>query len=258
MSQTVQRAIEVLEYVSAGPRSLGEVADHCGVHRSTALRLLQTLTAGGLAHRRPDGRYGVGYRLVGLAERAREQLDLRAIAHPHLVTLMNRSGHTTHLAALEGSDIIYVDKIEPTGSVRLYSEIGKPVPLHTASAAKAVLANLPRERALRLLDDWDYHVYTSTTITSQAALLEDLDRAARRGWAVDDGEFEDFVNCIASPIRAATGDVIGAVSMTALRAISDLAKLELLLPDLLAATTAISKELGWVPPTNDSSTPPPA
>jgi len=246
MAQTVERAIEALEYVSASPRTLGEVANLLGVHRSTALRLLQTLTDGGLTRRRPDGRYGVGYRLVGLAQRAKEQFDLQALAHPHLASLTGICGFTTHLAALDGVHIVYVDKVEPAGSVRLYSQIGKPVPLHTASAAKAVLANLPRERTLELLDGWTYTRYTATTITSQNALLDELDRTQKRGWAVDDGEFEDFVNCIAYPIREETGRVIGAVSITALRAISDLTKMKILLPDLLRTSEAISRELGWV------------
>ncbi len=137
MAQTVSNAIEILEFVSARPRTLGEVAHLLGVPRSPALRLLQTLTTGGLTRRRPDGRYGIGYRLVGLAQRAKDQFDLQAIAHPHLAALTAISGFTTHLAALEGADIVYIDKVEPSGSVRLYSEIGKPVPLHTASAAKA-------------------------------------------------------------------------------------------------------------------------
>ena len=246
MAQTVSNAIEILEFVSAGPRTLGEAADLLDVHRSTALRLLQTLTTGGLTRRLPDGRYGIGYRLVGLAQRARDQFDLQALAHPHLATLTGISGFTTHLAALEGVNIVYIDKVEPKGSVRLYSEIGKPVPLHTASAAKAVLANLPRERTLALLEGWEYSTYTPTMITSKAALLAELDRAQRRGWAVDDGEFEDFVNCIAYPIRTDSGEVIGAVSITALRAISDLAKLEALLPDLIRTCEAISREVRGV------------
>lgn len=246
MAQTVSNAIEILEFVSSGPRTLGEVADLLDVHRSTALRLLQTLTSGGLTRRRPDGRYGIGYRLVGLAQRATDQFDLQALAHPHLAALTGITGFTTHLAALEGVDIVYIDKVEAKGSVRLYSEIGKPVPLHTASAAKAVLAHLPRERTLALLEGWEYRVYTSTTITSQAALLAELDRAQRRGWAVDDGEFEDFVNCIAYPVRDASGGVVGAVSITALRAISDLTKLEELVPDLIRTCEAISREVRGV------------
>lgn len=246
MAQTVSHAIKILEFVSGGPRTLGEVAQLLDVHRSTALRLLRTLSDGGLTRRRADGRYGLGYRLLGLAQRAADQFDLRALAHQHLTELTGVTGFAVHLAALEGVHIVYVDKVEPAGSLRLYSEIGKPVPMHTASAAKAVLASLPREHTLQLLEGWEYTPYTPTTITSQDAFLEELDRTQKRGWATDNGEFEDFVNCIACPVRDESGHVVGAVSITALRGIADLAKLESLLPELIKTAAAISRELRGV------------
>jgi DNA-binding IclR family transcriptional regulator len=247
VSSTVQRAIDILEHLSDGQRSLSEVADHLGVHRSTALRLLQTLTEGGLARRGPDGRYGFGYRLAGLAQRAKEQFGLRNVAHSHLVELRDKWRHTIHLAALEGQDIVYVDKVEPAGSVSLYSEIGKPVQMHTSGVSKAILAFQSPERVGDLLRRCHFEQFTPTTITNLDAFLAELDRTAERGWAVDDGEFESFINCIAAPIRAETGAVAGAVSVTALRAQADLDRLQTVLPDLLDTATRISKELGWAP-----------
>jgi len=246
MAQTVSHAIKTLEFVSGGPRTVAEVARLLDVHRSTALRLLRTLSEGGLTRRRADGRYGIGYWLVGLAQRAEDQFDLRILAHQHLIDVTGDTGFAAHLAALEGVNIVYVDKVEPTGSLRLYSEIGKPVPLHTASVAKAVLAMLPREHTLQLLEGWEYKRYTPTTITSRAAFLEELDLTKKRGWAVDNGEFEDFVNCIACPVRDEGGQVVGAVSLTALRGVADLSRLEGMLPEVIKASAAISRELRGV------------
>jgi DNA-binding IclR family transcriptional regulator len=244
MSQTVQRAIAILEFVSEAPRSLGEVAEHLDVHKSTALRLLQTLVDGGLVRRGEDGAYGVGYRLAGLAQVALDQFDLRAIAHPHLVALGKLTRHTVHFAALEDDRIVYVDKIDPVGAVRLYSQIGKPVRLHTAGAGKAVLAFLPADREAALLRDHEFERFTDTTITSAAAFQQELAEIRERGWAIDNGEFEDFVNCIAVPVRGATGAVFAAVSVTALKAQADLTDLQRLLPDLRHTADTISKELG--------------
>jgi DNA-binding IclR family transcriptional regulator len=241
----VQRAIDILEFVAEHPRSLGDVAGHLAVHRSTALRLLQTLGEGGLVRKTPDGRYAVGYRLAGLAQLAVRQFDLLAVAHPHLVALGEKTGHTIHLAALEGKNIIYIDKVEPASTVRLYSQIGRPVPLHTSAVSKSILASLPREQALALLDGCRFDVYTENTITSAAELLRELDEFAGRGWACDDGEFEDFVNCVAAPIHRETGAAVGAVSVTSLKALADLNSLVELVPDLLATASTISRELGW-------------
>lgn len=245
MSQSIQRAIEILEYVSVQPRTPSDVGAHFAIHRSTALRTLQTLTESGLTRRREDGRYGVGYRLAGLANVALEQFDLANIAHPHLQALGASCGHTVHLAAVEGQSIVYADKIEQAGMVRLYSQIGHPVTIHTSGVGKAILAYREPAFVEHLLNSTDFATYTSTTISSREEFLKQLAEVRKQGYAVDDGEYEDFVNCVAMPLRDATGQVTGAVSITALKARATMPDLVQLLPALEATTTTISEELGW-------------
>lgn len=248
MSQTVRRAVEVLEYISGAPRSQMDVGEHLGVHRSTALRLLEPLVEGGLARRLPDGRYAVGYRMAGLAQLAKEQFGLREVAGPHLRALGAGCGHTVHLAVLEGDTIVYADKVEPPGTVRLYSQIGRPVTLHTAGVAKAILSHLDGDRARAMLANCDFARHTAHTLTSPDSYEQALETTRERGWAVDDGEFEDYVNCIAVPVRDAVGEVVAAVSVTALKARADLAALKSeVLDDVTATAETISKELGWRP-----------
>lgn len=245
MSQSIHRAAEILELVSVEPRTQTEVAAHLGVHRSTAMRMLQALTETGLTRRHADGRYGVGYRLSGLARTAGDQFDLANIARPTLAALGRDCRHTLHLAALDGDRIVYADKIEQPGMVRLYSQIGQPVVLHTAGVSKAILAY--REPALveRMLTGHEFTRYTDTTITSREAFDGELERTRERGWAVDDAEYESFVNCIAMPIRDAGGDVIAAVSITALRASAELSALEEWRDRLSEVVQAISYDIGW-------------
>ncbi len=247
MSQTVARAIEILEFVSRRPRTAAEVGEHLGVHRSTALRLLQTLTEGGLARHHADGRYGVGFRLAGLAQLALEQFDLVSVARPYLEALAERCGHTVHLAELTADRIVYADKIDGIGTVRMYSRIGAPVSLHTAGVGKAILARLPAERVARLLAGHAFDRHTATTLTTRDAFLAELGATRERGYAVDDGEFEDYVNCVAAPVRDASGQTVAAVSVTALKARADLTALRDLVPALLGTADSISKELGHRP-----------
>lgn len=247
MSQSIERAAVVLEHVSVRPRTQSEIAEILGVHRSTALRILQTLTETGLARRRSDGTYGVGYRLTWFASLASEQFELRDLARPRLAELGAECGHTVHLAVFEGDRIVYADKIEQPGTVRMYSQIGQPVRLHTSGVSKAILAHVDRETLDRMLDGYDYERFTSTTVDSRSAFDAELQLVRERGWAVDDGEFEDFINCVAMPIRGADGQVNSAVSITALRAQANLAELERLLPRLAQVTEGISKSIGWRP-----------
>jgi DNA-binding IclR family transcriptional regulator len=247
MSQSIQRAAEVLEYVSLRPRTQTEVAEHLNIHRSTALRILGTLTECGLTRRREDGGYSVGYRLAGLAQLAIEQFDMAGVARPHLRALGDECTHTVHLAAMEGSGIVYAEKIDQPGMVRLYSEVGQKVCLHTAGVAKAILAFQPATLVDAMLATTDFARHTDTTITSAERYREELAAVAERGWSVDDGEYEDYVNCVAMPVRDASGQVTAAVSITALKARATLEDLERLLPRLTEVTTTISKELGWRP-----------
>lgn len=236
-----------MELLAVQPQTLGSVAEAMEVHRSTALRLLQTLVEGGFARKLPDGRYSLGYRTLGLAERARDQFNLRSIGHRHLAALTAKTRCTTHLASLEGGTIYYVDKVEPTDSPRMLSSIGARVSLHTAAAAKAILAFQSPEVLDALLDGWDYQPHTSTTLADRAALETELAQVRERGFSVDNREMEDYVNCIAVPVRSATGEVAAAISVTALAVIRNLDSLRDSLPDLKATATAMSRDLGWLP-----------
>lgn len=247
MSQSIQRAAEILEFVSIEPRTQTEIAARLGVHRSTALRMLQTLTESGLTRRHADGRYGVGYRLAGLARAASEQFDLANIARAVLHDLGRDCTHTIHLAAIEGDSIVYVDKIDQPGMVRLYSQIGQPVRLHTAGVSKAILAHRDRQTVDRMLEGYEFTKYTDTTILTRGAFDCELERTVERGYAVDDAEYENYINCIAMPVRDASGTVVAAVSITSLKARAELADLSEWQVRLTAAVNSISRDIGWRP-----------
>ena len=247
MTQTVRRAIEILEFCSVRPRELKEVAAELGVHRTTALRLVQTLTAGGFVRRDERGRYGVGFRLAGLAQRALDQFDLRSVVHPHIVNLSERVGHTIQFAVPQGDHIIYVDKIEPPQAINLNTRIGDFVVIHTAGVSKATLANLAPEQRDAIIAQASFEKFTPTTITAKEDFLSRLDEVRKQGWATDDGEFESVSNCIAAPVWDHANAVVGGISITAFKNKADLSQLRELLPELLATTTTISTELGWRP-----------
>jgi DNA-binding IclR family transcriptional regulator len=245
VAQTVERALQVIGYLAESPRSLGDVAQHLGVHKSTALRLLQTLEAEGFARRENASRYGIGFRVVTLAHQALDNLDLFSIAHPHLVALASRLGSTFHLGQLIGAEVIYVDKVEGPGAVKMYSMVGRTASLYSSSLGKAVLAYVTGPLGAEMLDSIAFARHTPATITTRTELDAELARTRERGWAEDDAEFEDFINCVAVPIRDSRGRVHGALSMTAVRALTPLEQLRNHVPDLVSAAETISRESGW-------------
>lgn len=244
MSQTVRRALSIIEFFADEPRSLGQVADHLGVHKSTALRLLQTLEAARFARQGPDGRYTIGFDMIALAQRGLDELDLFAIAHPHLTRLGEQYGHTLHVAQLVGDEIVYIDKVDGRGALKMHSRVGEPVCLHTSGVAKAILAGVDEATSRRVLAHATYQRFTTTTRTSPRALLADLAATRDRGWAEDDGEYEDFVACVAVAIRDHTGAVRASVSITALTALASLDVLRTDVPRLRSVAEAISHDWG--------------
>lgn len=255
MPQTVSRAIDILEFCSIHPRELREIAAELGVHRTTALRMLQTLSAAGFVRRDDFGRYGVGFRLAGLAQAALEQFDLRTVVHPYIVKLSERTGQTIQFAVPHGNHIVYVDKIEPSQGISLNTAIGGFVVVHTAGVSKAILANLPPDRRAQIIAGATFEVYNSNTIPNAPKLEERLQTVRERGWATDEGEYDTVSNCVAAPVWDHANTVAGAISITAFREKADIEALSAYLPDLLATTAAISHELGWRSPEEIASQP---
>jgi DNA-binding IclR family transcriptional regulator len=245
MSQTVARAIDIVAFVSVRHRTLGEVAEHLGVHKSTALRLLQTLEEGGFVRRVPGSAYGMGFQLIALGQLALDQVEARSLAHPILNDLGERYGHTVHLGELAGDQIVYVDKIDGRGSVSMGSRIGLPAQAHTAAVAKVILAYQGDKTRARVLEHAAFTRFTPTTITDADAFEADLALTRERGWAEDDGEHEDYINCVALPVFDARGKVTHGVSITALRAVAPLEQLREHIDEFRQAAHAISKKLGW-------------
>ena len=127
MSQSVGRALSLLDRVADGVGTLGALAAAEGVHKSTVLRLLRVLEADGFVHCvQSDGehRYVLGPHLFRLAQQALDSFEVRVVAAPRLRALRDEIGQTVHLAVLDGTVATYVDKLEPRQApVRMASRI---------------------------------------------------------------------------------------------------------------------------------------
>ncbi|MFJ6721265.1 IclR family transcriptional regulator [Streptomyces sp. NPDC091259] len=242
MSQSVERALRVLPALARGPAGLGEVADVLGVHKSTALRLLRTLRAHGFVYRQPDGRYRLGAALFALAAEAVEHLDVREIARPHLAELNRLTGHTVHLAVHQDDEVVYVDKVDSRYPVRVYSRIGRPVPLTVAAVGKVLLADLPAAEREALAARLDYPRHTARSTPDAAAFLRELALVREQGWAVDLGGHEESLNCVGAPVRGPDGRAVAALSLSAPDRAAEADALLALLPLVRRTADTIGRE----------------
>ncbi|MFD7032174.1 IclR family transcriptional regulator [Streptomyces sp. NPDC059917] len=244
MSQTVTRALRLLTELGEGERSLEQLAHVLDVHKTTALRLLQSLEEARFVYRDAGYRYHLGAGLFALSSLALEQRGIRRTAAPHLAALNADTGQTVHLAAYEGGEVVYIDKYDSRHPVRMYSRIGLRAALHNTAVAKILLADLPEAERRRVVEGVEFTVHTPNTITTPEALLAELDKVAAQGWAEDHAEHESFINCIAAPIRDASGRAVAAASISVPDVVLPYEQVLELLPELLAATRAISADAG--------------
>jgi DNA-binding IclR family transcriptional regulator len=257
MSQSLDRALTLMDALAEGPRNLDQLAERAGVHKSTVLRLLRTLEAHRFVQRDGVRLYRLGTALFDLAHRALEDRDVRRLVEPALRDLNLTTGHTVHLASYEGGEVIYIDKYESRHNVRMYSRIGKRAALHCTAVAKVLVAALPEPERRKVAASIDYVRLTANTIVKPDNYLAELARVAERGFAIDNAEHEDFIHCIAAPIRGTRGEVLAAMSLSVPQVILDLDGLLELVPDLRSAAEKASTECGWSPPTSPTHPPSP-
>ncbi|MDX8035562.1 IclR family transcriptional regulator [Lentzea sp. BCCO 10_0856] len=247
MSQSLDRALTLVSQLATGPKTLDELSGVIGVHKSTTLRLLRTLESHRFVQRDGVHHYRLGTALFDLANRALEERDVRRSAEPALRDLNSRLGYTIHLASYEDGEVIYIDKYESTHQMRMYSRIGRRAPLHCTAVAKILLADLSSVALQKVLATMEFPRLTANTIIGPTAYMAELERVRANGYAVDNAEHEDFIHCIAAPIKGSRGEVIAAVSMSVPKVLLDFDGLLAHLPDLLATAEAASVECGYVP-----------
>lgn len=207
---SVQRAINVLDALAEARTELGtnEIARRTGVNVSSISRLLSTLTGAGLVQYVPStGRYRLGIRILQLAGAARESLDVRGLARPLLEDVTAITGETSTLSLPGTHDLLTIDFVASTQSVRSVAQVGRNSVAHATAAGKVLLAwggTLP---------DGELTRYTERTTTDRESLQREIEKVRERGWAQAVGEREDDLNAIAVPVLDGTGALIAVLGV---------------------------------------------
>jgi DNA-binding IclR family transcriptional regulator len=186
-------------------------------------------------------------RLCDFGSRAIEQYDLRDRAQLHLKTLVAEVEETAHLCILEKTHMVYIDKQEPERTIRMISRVGASSPIHCTAVGKAILATMARPRVEEMLQALRLERFTRRTMTSREALLKELDRTSRRGYAVDDEEREEGVRCAGMAILDGRGEAIAAVSISGPSFRVTMQKIPAIAGKLMNCVKGIQHDLGFIP-----------
>ena len=138
--QTVDRALQLLEIVAEHPEGVAakELEECLELNKVTVHRLLATLENRGFIERTGNG-YTMGIKVVELSSMKLNNVELKTEATPYLRKLVGKLGLSVQMAILEGEEAIFIDKVESLTSFRMYSQIGKRIPLYSSGVGKALL-----------------------------------------------------------------------------------------------------------------------
>ena len=212
----VLRGLQILELLAGHKKrwTTSEVSRKLKIPKSTTSNLLHTLLASGYLVRDEEGVYRLGMKLLALGGQALRGLELREVALPSLRRLTLDTQTTAHLAVLEGSEAVYIERVPSPGFIQLDTWVGRRMPLHSTSVGKVLHAFLPGAEGEILFQSIGLPRFTPRTIVSLPRLKQELQRIRASGVAIDNEENTPGVRCIAAPIFGANGRVLAALSLT--------------------------------------------
>jgi IclR family acetate operon transcriptional repressor len=162
-------------------------------------------------------------------------------ARPHLARLVDELGESANLAMLDGDEIVYVAQAQSRHSMRMFTEVGRRVEPHCTAVGKAIMAHMPIDEVREILKRSGMPRHTDTTITDPAEFAAQLAWSAEHGYAIDEGEQETGVRCVAVAIPDTASRLALSVSGPAGRVTDEL--IERAVPLLTTVGKALSADL---------------
>jgi IclR family KDG regulon transcriptional repressor len=248
MIQSVDRALSILELFGENSPELGvkEISTCLSLSKSTIHGLLKTLKVRGYLDQNPENqKYKLGLRIFELGNLVANQLDIKQVAYPVIKKLAEKLNETIHLAVLYGKEVLYVEKFEGPGALRMYSHVGKRAPINCTGVGKAILAFLEEETIQSILTSTDFIEFTTFTMTKPDEILRNLAEIRMKGYAMDDEEIELGLRCIATPIFNHENKVVASISCAGPKFRISNNLLDEMAEKIKSASIEISKKLGW-------------
>jgi len=217
--QAVERALAIMDALTeiGVPMAISELAEKVNLNVSTVHRLLSTLLVKGYIEQEPEtSRYKLGLKLFTMGKTALYAKDLQTIGRPFLEELVQRCNETANLAILDGRDVVYIDQVESNNMVivRMFAKVGSRGPAHATASGKMLLSHVEESKFDKLFKDVKLEQYTNETIADLDILKKELQRIYRQGYAIDLGERDEHVRCVAAPIYNHEGKIIAAISLS--------------------------------------------
>ncbi|MFN2746680.1 MULTISPECIES: IclR family transcriptional regulator [unclassified Bacillus (in: firmicutes)] len=245
-NKTVVKAMTLLNLFLTRERlSLNDMIELTGMPKTSVYRMVCSLEEMGFLDRDENGMYALGLLFLQYGQLVSERLDIRKIALPIMEALRDEVDEAVHLIVRRGNEAMYIEKIEGTQTVRLYTAIGRRSPLYAGACARSILTFLPKKERDSYVEKIELKPMASGTIRGKEELLHVLEESYRNGCTVSHSELEDYTSAIAAPIFNHKREVVAGISIAGFEARFQKDRLPYLTERVKKAALDISKKLGF-------------
>lgn len=241
MVQSIIKANAVINYIAHHDNrvKLADISKDLGINKSTLHGILQTLVYCGLLTQDPETTYySLGLKLFELGKIYEKDFSLVEVAKPFMLKLNDQFKESVHLAIESNFEVLYIECIQSTHSVRTDSSIGGTDPLYATSAGKIILAYADGSYVDTYLENCSFHPLTPNTITNRDDLTRQFDMVRTQGYAIDNEEVEIGLRCISVPILGPNESLLGIISVS-----GPTPRMDQKIDDVIAQTVILCKEL---------------
>lgn len=229
--------------------TLKEIATKAEIPKPTAYRLLSALESSDFLYKSKenehDSRYRLGLKLLELGQIVSDQLEIRTTALPFMENLAHEINEVIHLVIANQHEATYIEKVDSSRALRLYTRIGKSSPLYVGSGPKMLLAYMSREHQEEILGDSELYRLGDHEPIDKQKLLQQLETICQEGYAYSVGEQDADTTGISYPIYDYRNHVIAALAVSGLSSHFEGENLQLLKNKTKLAAQSISRKLGY-------------
>lgn len=215
--KSAARVMAIIDLLTKEHRGAGfsEICARLDLPKSSTHALLRTMTDRGfLTVDRRTRRYGIGVRVWEAGQAYLQGFDLPSIALPYMEAARDSLNETIQLAILDGVDNVYVAKVEADHRLALQSRVGARLPAYSTGLGKVLLAGLSDCEVRARFRDIPLEAFTDKTITDIELLINELHSIRQLNYGTDCGEYTPGIICAAVPVRAHSGAVVAAMSVS--------------------------------------------
>ena len=220
LNRTTQRTVEILKLVSKNPEgiTLDEICGKLDLPKTSAYDIVTTLAEMGMVNvdRGQRQRYTIGLTAYRIGINYTNNLNFISVIEPEMRAFAKEVGKTVFFGVRSDHEVVYICKTEPENPIITTATVGTKNPMYCTSLGKAILAYSDEETCGQIMSRMKFTKHTERTITDRESLKKELELVKEQGYALDQREVEEHLECVGAPVFGPDGSVVGALSVSSL------------------------------------------